>query len=77
MTIKSHSLYTPRIHWVARGTGTPKDKDEIHRREVYECDGRVCALEVMCSPLSLRLTRKDTALVRMLSSLDLKLRGER
>jgi hypothetical protein len=26
-------------HWVARGTGTPEDKDEVNRREVYECDG--------------------------------------
>ena len=24
------------IHWVARGTETPKDKDEVNRREV--CD---------------------------------------
>ena len=28
-----------RIHWVDRGTGTPKDKDEVNRREVCECDG--------------------------------------
>jgi hypothetical protein len=24
--------------WVALGTGTPKDKDEVNRREVFECD---------------------------------------
>ena len=24
----------PRIHWVARGTGTPKDSDEVNRRKV-------------------------------------------
>jgi hypothetical protein len=24
---------------VARGTGTPNDKDEVNRREVCECDG--------------------------------------
>jgi hypothetical protein len=24
------------IHWVARGTGTPKDKDEVYRQEVCE-----------------------------------------
>jgi hypothetical protein len=29
----------PRIHWVSRGTGTPKDRDEVNRRDVYECDG--------------------------------------
>jgi hypothetical protein len=26
------------IHWVARGTGTPKDRDEVNRRDVCECD---------------------------------------
>jgi hypothetical protein len=24
-------LYTPHIHWVARGTGTPPDKGEVIR----------------------------------------------
>jgi len=24
---------------VARGTGTPNDRDEVNRRDVYECDG--------------------------------------
>jgi hypothetical protein len=24
-------IYTPRKHWVDRGTGTPKDKDEVNR----------------------------------------------
>jgi hypothetical protein len=28
-----------RIHWVTRGTGIPKDRDEVNRREVSECDG--------------------------------------
>ncbi len=28
-----------RIHWVTRGTGTSKDKGEVNRREVSECDG--------------------------------------
>jgi hypothetical protein len=27
------------IHWVGRGTGTPKDKDEVNKREVCECEG--------------------------------------
>ena len=30
---------TTRIHWVARGTGTPKDRDEVNKRDVCECDG--------------------------------------
>ena len=37
-THPSHSQ-TSRIHWVGRGTGTPKDRDEVNRREVCECDG--------------------------------------
>ena len=31
--------YAPRIHWVDRGTETPKDRDEVNRREVCEYDG--------------------------------------
>jgi hypothetical protein len=31
--------YAPRIHWVVRGTGTPKDGEEVNNREVCECDG--------------------------------------
>ena len=23
-------MYTPHIHWAARGTGTPKDRDEVN-----------------------------------------------
>jgi hypothetical protein len=36
-------MYMPRIHWVARGTGIPKDRDEVNRREVVvcECDGKL------------------------------------
>ncbi len=36
---KTEEIYTPHRHWVGRGTGTPKDKDEVNRREVYECEG--------------------------------------
>jgi len=32
-------IYTSHIHWVGRGTGTPKDRDEDNRREVCQCDG--------------------------------------
>ncbi len=27
------------LHWFGLGTGTPKDRDEVNRREVFECDG--------------------------------------
>ena len=60
------------IHWVPRGTGTPKDKDEVNRRDVYECDTSPITLthfthhflEVIGSPSMIRLTRKTAALVR-------------
>ncbi len=29
----------PHIHWVVRGTGTPKGKDKVNKRETCECDG--------------------------------------
>ena len=32
------------------GTGTPKDKDEVNRRDVCECDGWVCVFEVIGAP---------------------------
>jgi hypothetical protein len=31
--------FTRLSHWVGRGTGTPKDKDEVNKREVCECEG--------------------------------------
>jgi hypothetical protein len=52
------------IHWVAWGTGTPKDRDEVNRRDVYECDGWLCVLEVIGDPLIFNLIRKVETLVR-------------
>ncbi len=57
-------MYTSLRHWVVRGTRTPKDKDEVNRREVFECDGRVCDLEVKGVPSLLRIIRKAAALAR-------------
>ena len=53
-----------RIHWVHRGTGTPKDKDDVNRRDVSECDGGVCVLEVMGDPSKLSVIREAAALAR-------------
>jgi hypothetical protein len=36
--LKLRKIYTPHIQWVVRGTGSPKDKDEVNRRDVSECD---------------------------------------
>ncbi len=40
-------IYTTHIHWVTRGTGTPKDKDEVNKRDVCECDGWVRVFETI------------------------------
>ena len=32
-----HASHTP-IHWVGLGTGTPKDRAEVNKRELCECD---------------------------------------
>jgi hypothetical protein len=32
-------LKTETERSIVRGTGKPKDRDEVNRREVYECDG--------------------------------------
>ncbi len=54
------------IHWVTRGTGTPKDKEEVNRRDACECDGCVCVLEVIDDPSIFKMTRNTVALVRVL-----------
>ena len=44
--------------WVSRGTGKPKDQDEVNRREVCECEGWVWDLDAIGAPSRLRLIRK-------------------
>ncbi len=58
------------IHWVGRGTGTPKDRDEVNNREVSERDGWVCDWEVIGAPSRLRLIRKAAALARIFPHFD-------
>jgi hypothetical protein len=50
------------------GTGTPKDKDEVNRRDVWECDGWVCVFEVIDSSSRFELVRKSSTLVRVLTT---------
>ncbi len=61
---------TSRIHWVVRGTGTPKDRDEVNRRDVCDCDGRVCVLEVIGVSSILSVIRKPSTLTRVLPTFD-------
>ena len=49
------------MHLVSRGTGTPKDTDEVNRRDVCECDGCVCDLELEAVFVCLLLRRKRRA----------------
>jgi hypothetical protein len=37
--LRDLEIYASHTHWVGRGTGTPKDKDEVNKREVCECEG--------------------------------------
>jgi hypothetical protein len=62
-------MYTARIHWVDRGTGTPKDIDAVNIWEVCECDGWVCDFEVIGTPSRLRFTCKTADLTRVLHTL--------
>ncbi len=59
------------IHWVVRGTGTPKNEDEVNKREVCECDGCMCDLEGIGIPSIFNFIRSVAALARMLPTLDL------
>ena len=59
------------MHWIARGTGTPNDKDEVNKREVCECDGCVCDLEAIGAPSIINVIRSAAALSRMSPNLDL------
>ncbi len=58
-------MYRSHIHWVARGTGTPKDKDEVNRRDVCESDEWVCVLEVIGTPSKLNVIRKAAPLFKV------------
>ncbi len=49
-------IYTSLRHWVGRGTRTPKDKDEVKRREVCECEGWVWDLDSIGDPSVLRFS---------------------
>jgi hypothetical protein len=58
-----------RIHLVLRGTGIPKDRDEVNTREGCECDGWVCDLDTMGTPSKFREIRTSDSLTRVRSTL--------
>jgi hypothetical protein len=46
---------------VGRGTGTPKDKDEVNKREVCECEGWVRDLDAIGAPSRLTSSMRNSA----------------
>jgi hypothetical protein len=61
----------PHIHWVTRQNKLEisRDKDEVNKREIHECDGRAHDPDTMVSPLKPKSTRKAEALVRTSSTI--------
>ncbi len=55
---------------MTRGTVIPKDIDEVNKRTVCECDGRVCDLDSTGASSTLRVILSAAALARMLPTLD-------
>jgi hypothetical protein len=47
------------IHWVARQNKLeiPRDKDEVNKREIHECDGRAHGPGTMVAPLTPKPTK--------------------
>ncbi len=56
----------PHIHWVVRQNKleTPKEKDEVNKRDVHECDARTLDPDAMVVPPTPKPTFKTEALVR-------------
>ena len=54
------------IPWVTQQNKLeiPRDKDEVNKREIHECDGRAHDPDTMVAPLTPKPTRKAEALAR-------------
>jgi hypothetical protein len=54
------------IHWVPRQNKLeiPKDKDEVNKQDIHECDGRTYDPDTMVDPLTPKPKRKTEALTR-------------
>jgi hypothetical protein len=53
------------------GTDTPKDRDEVNKKELCEYDVCVCDLDVIGTPSTIRLIHSSATLLRMLPIFDL------
>ena len=67
----SWGIYTSRMHSVVCGTGTPKDRDEVNRRDACEWDGWVCVRDVIGAPSIFKLTHRTAVLTRVLPTFTL------
>ncbi len=56
----------PHIHWVAQQNKLeiPRDKDEVNKQDIHECDGRAHDPDTMVAPPTPKPTRKAEALAR-------------
>ena len=56
----------PHIHWVARQNKLeiPKDKDEVNKQDIHDCDGRADDPDTMVSPLTPKPTLKAEPFTR-------------
>jgi hypothetical protein len=56
----------PHIHWVARQNKLeiPKDKDEVNKQDIHDCDGRAHDPDTMVSPPTPKSTRKAEVFTR-------------
>ena len=56
----------PHIHWVARQNKLeiPRDKDEVNKREIHECDGRAHDPDTVVAPPTPKPTRKAECISR-------------
>ena len=54
----------PHIHWVARQNKLeiPKDKDEVNKQDIHDCDGRAHDPDTMVAPLTPKPKRKSEGL---------------
>ncbi len=55
----------PHIHWVGRQNKLeiPKDKDEVNKQDIHDCDGRAHDPDTIVAPLTPKPKRKAEALI--------------
>ena len=59
------------IHWVTRQNKleTPKEKDEVNKREVHECDGRVRKIKLTVSSWPILIIKFSITAITVIENL--------